>query len=192
MKLNLYFPTIIGSESDTDLANCLLPEVKKILNDSSLLTNQWGYKNTYQKRIENLPQISNFVIYVKEKSLDFLKLNGYDHSNINLKIEIFASEMISGDSHNRHTHPDCLLSGLMYLKVPVGSSKIIFHDPRLFRDFVQIPIAQSIPNNYGEIHFDPFPGLFLIWQSWIPHEVPVNSNEEGRITLVFNVSKLAN
>jgi uncharacterized protein (TIGR02466 family) len=191
MKLNLYFPTVVGSVLNSELALLLLPRVEKLLTDSSLLTNQWGYKNTYSKGIEKHEEIQEFVNFVKTNSVEFLKLNGYDHTEINLNIEIFASEMKNGDHHIRHTHPDSLLSGVFYLKVPTGSSKIIFHDPRNFREFTQIPVLQNTLNNYGEIYVDPHPGLFLIWQSWIPHEVPTNQNIEGRITLVFNVSKSA-
>lgn len=192
MVTGYFFPTVINSEENVELAQKMLPIAKEFLQNESLLTYEWGYKNTYNSKKmgddENREKIKPFLDYVKEKSIEYLESNDYDHKKINFKnIQVFVSEMFENDSHDQHTHPNCILSGLMYLQVPENSSKILFLDPRPYKSIIELPKKKESYLNSHSIWFDPKPGLFLMWESWLPHAVPKNCSKQGRITMVYNV-----
>jgi uncharacterized protein (TIGR02466 family) len=98
--------------------------------------------------------------------------------------------MVEGDRHPLHTHPNSLLSGLLYLEIPEGSSPIIFSDPRPFRSMIALPKKGEKITNWEQVYFQPKQGTFMIWESWLGHEVPKNHSTKGRITMVFNLGKI--
>jgi uncharacterized protein (TIGR02466 family) len=189
--LNHFFPTVIGSGVDTHIASMMLPVAKKFLSDEKYLTNEWGYKNTYSSGvgIEKFDEVLPFKNWLEKIGADYLTQLGYDSECIEFTYQIFFSEMRYGDRHGVHTHPNALLSGLIYLEIPEDSSSICFFDPRTFRNHVSIPVLNNQVENWSHVSFAPQNGLYLIWESWIPHEVPMNKSKDGRITMVFNLGK---
>ena len=189
MQKSYYFPTVISSEIDLELATTLLPLAQKFLADPSLLTWTWGYKNTYttNRGLEQYEEMQPFVSYIVLRGQEFLTSCGYDADKITFGLQLFVSEMHPGDQHGLHSHPNSLLSGVFYLAVPEGSSSIKFRDPRPFHNTVSLPILQNSLENWSWIWIDPEPGLLVMWPSWLEHEVPLNQ-AQGRITLVFNLT----
>jgi uncharacterized protein (TIGR02466 family) len=194
MNIQYYFPTAIAIEKNISMAELMLPIAKKYLDDKSRLTYAWGYKNTFTPEgagLEELPDIKPFVDFIHAKGREFLFENGYDADKLDFSTQIFVSEMTAGDQHALHTHPNSLLSGLLYLEVPDGSSPIVFSDPRPFRSMVALPKKGEAVPNWEQVYFQPESGTFMIWESWLAHEVPKNHSEQGRITMVFNLGKIS-
>jgi len=192
MDIQYYFPTSIAVEKNLELAEQLLPVAKKYLNDTSLLTYTWGYKNTFtpDTGISEFDDIKPFVDFIHIKGKEFLFKNGYDADKLDFSTQVFVSEMFEGDQHSVHTHPNSLLSGLLYLEVPEGSSPIMFSDPRPFRSMIALPKKGDALTNWDKTVFNPEKGTFLLWESWLAHEVPKNHSKTGRITLVFYLGKI--
>lgn len=190
--INHYFPTAVFSEMNIPLAEAMLPVARKYLDDKEYIGNKWDYKNTFDKswKLVEQPDIKPYTDYVTEKSKQFLDEIGY---NSNAFVEwhktVFVSEIFKNDNHEKHSHPNSTISGLLYLQVPENSAPLIFLDPRPHRDFVAIP--KSLHNtaaNREKIVIVPRKGLFLAWEAWLPHAIPKSNNEgEGRITMVFNL-----
>jgi uncharacterized protein (TIGR02466 family) len=181
------------------LAKQLLPIAKTLLADPNQITNMWGYKNTYtQNEGASLnPQLEFFTKFILEKSYSYLQDKNIKlQDNVKLWVSLFASEIIKGDEHTAHNHPGALLSGLIYLQVPTNSSKLEFFNPRCankaWRGFVDKK-SYIADNGFYKINEDftvsiqPTPGLFLFWESWANHRVPINEVDGKRITFVFNV-----
>ena len=195
-KIGYYFPTAIESSLELDLAEKILPVAKKYLSDEKFLKNAWNYKNTFDSTFElaKQPDIVPFVDFIKNKGRSFLHNCGYDTNNLNFNVQLFFSEMFSGDFHQRHVHPNCLLSGIIYLQVPENSAPLMIYDPKPHRDFVMYSKLQNtsgISNpetSWDRVFFAPEVGKFLMWESWLEHEVLINKSVEGRITMVFNLS----
>lgn len=192
--INYYFPTAILSEYHPIMANNMLPVAKKYLADPSITTKKWGYKTSFSYPASNgladMEDIKPFNEFILKTGKKYLTDLGYNCSRIELNPFIFVSEMFDGNYHEEHTHPESLLSGILYLQTPPGSSPIIFTDPRPFRNFIWMPKTGESLTNAEEVPVEPKKGLFLMWESWLPHLVPQTSNkEEGRITLVFNISR---
>jgi uncharacterized protein (TIGR02466 family) len=191
MHIDYFFSTGISSSKNTSLSTQMLPVAKKYLADESLITNTWGYKNTYSPDmgLSNFDDVGPFRLFLEQAGYDYLTKLGYDVTDLTFSTQIFVSEMKEGDAHALHTHPNSLLSGVFYLQVPTGSAPILFNDPRAFRKFVSLP-KLSTSTNWERIHYVPEEGLFLIWESWLEHEVPKNYNKEGRITIIFNLGRI--
>lgn len=189
----------INHYSNIALSGQLLPIARKFLSMDDKLTNTWNYKNTYTDGVglANEPELKFFVEHLKDLATDYLKKENFKlKSSVKLSVSVFFSEMKEGDQHAVHCHPGSILSGLIYLSVPVDSAKLEFKNPRhnmVWLNFIEPidPIVTQDPVIYDNINYnivvEPSEGLMLLWESWAFHRVPINKSKEGRITLVFNI-----
>ncbi len=83
-----------------------------------------------------------------------------------------------------HVHEGCLLSGSFYLKVPLGSGKLVFRDPR--PGVVHGYVKGVVPNGYRDVHLAPESGLIVLFPSWMEHYVEPHDGDEARIVIAFN------
>ena len=89
--------------------------------------------------------------------------------------------------HSAHIHPHSIISGTLYVEVPAGSGAIRFEDPRL-------PLMMAAPTRRPDaadellpfITVEPRPGLLLLWESWLRHEVLPGSGRGERLSVSFN------
>ncbi|MGH8111594.1 MAG: TIGR02466 family protein [Rhodanobacteraceae bacterium] len=83
-----------------------------------------------------------------------------------------------------HVHEGCLLSGSFYLKVPPGSGRFVFRDPR--PGVVHGYVKGAVPNGCSDIQLTPEAGLMVLFPCWMEHFVEPHDNDEPRITIAFN------
>jgi len=83
-----------------------------------------------------------------------------------------------------HVHEGCLLSGSFYLKVPSGSGKLAFRDPR--PGVVHGYVKGAVPNGYSDIHLAPEAGLIVMFPCWMEHYVEPHDSDDPRIVIAFN------
>ena len=82
--------------------------------------------------------------------------------------------------HSGHIHPHSILSGTLYVEVPKGSGAIRFEDPRL-------PLMMAAPPRGDTfVTVEPKPGLLLLWESWLRHEVLPGTGRAERLSISFN------
>ena len=168
------------------LAQEMLPVCRSILDNDELVTNAWGYKNTYNPStgIADLPEMSKFKSYVSSVAREFLSRLGYE--KIEFEPQIFTSQMNEKDSHGRHAHAGAVISGVFYLNMPAGASPIQFYDPRPWRDTRVLPVKKETEYTIPSFNFNPSKGDLIMWESWLHHEV-IPNNCKDRVTLVFNL-----
>jgi uncharacterized protein (TIGR02466 family) len=93
---------------------------------------------------------------------------------------LWANLLKSGGQHSGHIHPHSILSGSFYVEVPAGSGAIRFEDPRL-------PLMMAAPPRPDTfVTVQPRPGLLLMWESWLRHEVLPGSGRAERLSVSFN------
>jgi uncharacterized protein (TIGR02466 family) len=100
---------------------------------------------------------------------------------------LWANLLKSGGHHSGHIHPQSIISGTFYVEVPSGSGAIRFEDPRL-------PLMMSAPQRSKDapeelqsfVSFQPRPGLLLMWESWLRHEVLAGTGRGERLSISFN------
>jgi uncharacterized protein (TIGR02466 family) len=100
---------------------------------------------------------------------------------------MWANLLKSGGHHSGHIHPHSIISGTLYVEAPANSGAIRFEDPRL-------PLMMAAPTHRMDapeelqtfVSFEPRPGLLLLWESWLRHEVLPGSGKADRLSISFN------
>ena len=108
---------------------------------------------------------------------------------------IWANVNSKGSYNRTHTHSGCHLSFVYYLKCPEKSGQICFSDPRPKAHAVQLPFMPSEhwqgqqPEEYGqEVYWPPTPGRFIMFPSWVCHDVELNQSDQTRISISGNIT----
>jgi uncharacterized protein (TIGR02466 family) len=92
-----------------------------------------------------------------------------------------------GGHHSAHIHPHSILSGTMYVEVPPGSGVVRFEDPRLPQMMAAPPRRTDAPDEMQSfVTVAPRPGLILLWESWLRHEVLAGTAKAERLSISFN------
>jgi uncharacterized protein (TIGR02466 family) len=100
---------------------------------------------------------------------------------------LWVNVMPEGGHHTSHIHPNSVISGTYYVKVPLGAGPIVYEDPRLAMMMAAPPRKAKGPREMkGHVSETPEPGTLLLWESWLRHEVPLNRAEGERISISFN------
>ena len=100
---------------------------------------------------------------------------------------LWVNLLKSGGHHSGHIHPHSILSGTLYVEVPPGSGAIRFEDPRLTLMMAAPPRAKGAPEELQPfVTVEPRPGLLLMWESWLRHEVLPGSGRGERLSISFN------
>ena len=100
---------------------------------------------------------------------------------------LWVNLLRGGGHHSAHIHPHSALSGTLYVETPPGSGPIRFEDPRL-------PMMMAAPSRSPEaseelrpfVEVEPAPGLLLMWESWLRHEVRPGKGRGERLSVSFN------
>lgn len=92
-----------------------------------------------------------------------------------------------GGHHTAHIHPHSILSGTLYIEAPVGSGLIRFEDPRLAM-MMAAPVRREDASEELRpfVAVQPRPGLLLMWESWLRHEVLPGTAKSDRLSISFN------
>ena len=100
---------------------------------------------------------------------------------------LWVNLLRGGGHHSAHIHPYSIISGSLYVEVPAGSGAIRFEDPRL-------PIMMAAPQRSKDaaeelqtfVTVEPRPGLLILWESWLRHEVLPGRGRGERLSISFN------
>jgi uncharacterized protein (TIGR02466 family) len=96
--------------------------------------------------------------------------------------------LLKGAGHHAgHIHPHSIISGTFYIEAPKGSGAIRFEDPRLPLMMAAPPRTKNVPEELQSfVAVDPRPGLLLMWESWLRHEVLPGTGRGERLSVSFN------
>ena len=93
---------------------------------------------------------------------------------------LWVNLLKASGQHGGHIHPHSIISGTLYVEVPKGSGAIRFEDPRL-------PLMMAAPSRPDTfVTVEPQPGLLLMWESWLRHEVLPGAGKGERLSVSFN------
>jgi uncharacterized protein (TIGR02466 family) len=96
--------------------------------------------------------------------------------------------LLKGAGHHAgHIHPHSVISGTLYVEVPEGTGAIRFEDPRLPLMMAAPPREKDAPEELQPfVTVEPQPGLLLLWESWLRHEVLPGAARGERLSISFN------
>ena len=100
---------------------------------------------------------------------------------------LWVNVLKSGCGHSGHIHPHSIISGTIYIAIPPGSGALRLEDPRL-------PMMMAAPLRRDDapealqsfVSIEPRPGVLLLWESWLRHEVVPGAGKGERISISFN------
>jgi uncharacterized protein (TIGR02466 family) len=108
------------------------------------------------------------------------------------KYELYFQEMWlnkngPNDFNKAHVHPNSMLSGAYYAKVPPQSGNIEFYDPVRERVMSVFPVKQRTRVNTQAMEYKAEAGLLLIFPGWLQHSVQPNRSNDFRVSISFNM-----
>jgi uncharacterized protein (TIGR02466 family) len=185
------FPSLVfqGSIVDNDdiagLADKILA-LRDVQIDSSFVDQFGNYQS--DDMLQDNPDFADIaeLAYVQtQEALDFLGVARDDHYITNM----WANVSSNTHRHMLHTHPNCFLSGLLYVQTPPNCGETVFYDPRPGARIFEPNYLFENQYNSGTALITPEVGKMIIWPSWLPHGVEAGHASAGseRITIAFNI-----
>ena len=189
MPTRQLFPTLLF-ESEIDSA--LLPELAhsiRSLASDDVAGQRWSKDHAYcgytsYASLNDLPKrdpaFADIGKLLTREAGKFAKEAGWA---VKPKLDsLWVNLLRMGGHHSGHIHPHSILSGTLYVEVPKGSGSIRFEDPRL-------PLMMAAPaRDDSFVTLQPRPGLLLLWESWLRHEVLAGRGRGERLSISFNFS----
>jgi uncharacterized protein (TIGR02466 family) len=100
---------------------------------------------------------------------------------------LWVNLLKSGGYHSGHIHPHTVISGTLYVEAPTGSGAIRLEDPRMPLMMAAPPRRKEAPEEVQPfVTVQPKPGLMLMWESWVRHEVLPGTGKGERLSISFN------
>ena len=157
----------------------------------------WSRKNGYPgytsyASLSDLPvRASVFTTLVRRIDTHvgrFAQALEFDLGDRRLRLDsIWINVLQPGGHHTAHIHPHSVVSGTYYVDIPSGASAIRFEDPRLAQLMAAPPRLSTASRSHRQfVAVEPTTGTLLLWESWLRHEVPVNTARSERVSVSFN------
>ena len=188
MEITSLFSIPLGDHHyDDDLGDLEEECIRRSTLDSGrVVSNSGGWQSNAITSDDDF--FSEFILEIEEQANNFAKeLEIYQKVKLsNLWININGYK----DYNRRHNHPESIISGVFYVKVPDKSSKLRFFHPSvnlMVRDWGLNVDFKC--NKYTSSIWEIFPedGKLLLFPSWLDHEVDQNLSQEKRISISFNL-----
>ncbi len=112
--------------------------------------------------------------------------NGLDFDNAWLNINK------KGSYNTQHTHPNCDLSGVLWIKTPKDCGTIKFISPTDHSRWKEVESYTKDFQGKIKLHhswwFEPVPGKMLVFPSNLQHLVDPSKSNKDRISVSFNIT----
>jgi uncharacterized protein (TIGR02466 family) len=133
------------------------------------------------------PAFAELAKSLTRHAAQFAEECGFDLGRKPRLDSLWVNLLKTGGHHSGHIHPHSIISGTLYVEVPPGSGAIRFEDPRL-------PLMMAAPRRREDapeelqpfVTVEPHPGLLLMWESWLRHEVLPGAGRGERLSISFN------
>ena len=181
-----FFPTTIyGKDVKLDnqmLANEIVMWSKK--DKGVVKTNMNGWHS--QTNMHTFPQFKPLVDALYEMQNEIYKEEWLDRQP--RLGNMWANINYPGGYNRPHVHPNCLFSGVYYVKSQPGAGQLVVNDPRPgIQTMMPTRIKGQPPKHlWREAHIDPVPGRIIMFPAWLWHCVEPNQSNDIRISVSFN------
>jgi uncharacterized protein (TIGR02466 family) len=182
------FPTCLFAGKVSDISACDRAEGKLRAFRSSGLgsTDLTAYVTPDDIwRYVELKELVDLIMKESNEVLNFLRVKRDSHYISNM----WANITHPNHRHHLHIHPNCLLSGILYVKAPKDCGPTVFEDPRPGARIIEPQHTEFTPYNSNRFTVAAEKGRMLIWPSFLLHAVEAGrcKSDEDRIVLAFNI-----
>ena len=176
--------------SDDNILGLLSDEIKK---NSSLIHNRAnkptrGGQQTHELLLDPSPKIKQIC-----DELESILINYGNQLPKPIRLDIandyilsgWAVCLQSGGFQLRHTHPEAIISAVLYIKIPEEITDLASDSGSLY--FSKRRADQQIDT----IKISPIPGKLVMFPSYLPHETTVFAAKSERICIACNLIKVS-
>lgn len=166
----------------------LLDVTAQLENETKSITrsNVGGWHSVSNLHLDN--RLAEIRKIIGRSSAECAKHLGFDFSKASLIFqEMWINKNHPGDYNKAHVHPNAVLSGSYYVKVPENSGNIEFYDPVRERIMNVYPIKKRTKTNSQALEYRCADGLLVIFPSWLQHSVQPNRSNDYRVSIAFNM-----
>jgi len=134
------------------------------------------------------PAIADLAKLLNRHAATFAAECAFDLGGRKPKLDsLWVNVMKPGAVHTGHIHPHSIISGTLYVATPPGAGAIKYEDPRLAMLMAAPTRLPDAPEELQPfIYVEPAPGMVLLWESWLRHEVMPHTGKGERISISFN------
>lgn len=187
-----------GTLSDTGLIADLAQSVRVLAVDDAA-GRRWCRDHQYRgytsyASLDDLPTrdpaFGALAKWLVRQASEFAAAAHLDLAGRRLRLDsLWVNLLKPGGGHSGHIHPHSIISGTLYLEVPAGAGAIRFEDPRLPMLMHAPPRRSDAPQDACTfVAVQPAPGMLLLWESWLRHEVLPSAAKADRLSVSFNFS----
>jgi uncharacterized protein (TIGR02466 family) len=184
-----------GEIADTSLLDDLAHSIRSLANDDRAGVG-WSRDNhfpgyTSYASLNDLPKrdpaFNDLAKLLGKHATAFASDCAFDLPRKPKLDSLWVNLLKGGGHHSAHIHPHSVISGTFYVEVPAGSGAIRFEDPRL-------PMMMAAPQRRADapealrsfVTIEPKPGMLLLWESFVRHEVLPGKSKAERLSISFN------
>ncbi len=199
MEIKTLFVTKLYRAAVEGIDNASLLKSCRAIASGDKAGQRWSRENNYAgytsyASLNDLPKRDpNFAALksaLDKHAMAFARELHLDLSGRRLGLDsMWVNVLEPGGVHTSHIHPQSVLSGTYYVDVPPGASALKLEDPR-HASMMSAPqrTADAPESERTFIYVQPEAGEALMWESFIRHEVPMNTAKKARISVSFNYS----
>jgi uncharacterized protein (TIGR02466 family) len=133
------------------------------------------------------PALAELARLLTRHALRFARECEFDLARKPRLDSMWVNLLRGGGHHSAHIHPHSIISGTLYVEVPPGSGAIRFEDPRLGLMMASPQRRKDAAEELQPfVKVEPRPGLLLLWESWLRHEVLPGRGKGERLSVSFN------
>lgn len=138
------------------------------------------------------PRVLEFAQFIGMSAWSILAEQGYEMDNKNVTFtEMWTQEHHKHSAMEQHTHGyGAQIVGFYFLDVPEGSSRVVFHDPRIAKTMIDLPqgdVSQATVAS-SMINFEPKPGLMIFSNAWLAHSFTRHASKKPIKFVHFNLA----
>jgi len=136
-------------------------------------------------KLDELKALVDLIMKESTEVMNFYKIKRNSHYISNM----WANITHPNHRHHLHIHPNCLLSGLLYVTTPQDCGPTVFEDPRPGARIIEPEYTEMNPANSNRFVVPAEKGRLLLWPSYLLHAVEAGRSvsAEERIVIAFNI-----
>jgi uncharacterized protein (TIGR02466 family) len=190
-QVNMLFPTPLFTGKLSDITACdrVEKKLREMQKSGQGVPHDFGkFAFLTHDNIQTLPEMNELVDLIMKEAgqiLDIYKIKRDSHYITNM----WANITHPNHRHHMHIHPNCLFSGIVYIKTPKNCGPTMFVDPKIHARMIEPTFTEN--NNFNSAVFvaPAEKGRMLMWPSYLSHAVEYGTanEDEDRIVVAFNI-----